>query len=387
MQRLTLPGIEHDSLSLRFRLQHVVIGAFRRLKPELVQLVHVNHWFGPRWLHFAGTDRRGRDLRARERLILPPFASGRILSERTYNSDGGELRRGRPRLTLHRPGVRELDQIADTGLYVWFSGDTLAQDRGALMVYEIRGAGQRGWYAEFRRQGGVWTISATVGISKDELEALEASHTGVLASLAYDPEADDSDRGSALLRRVEEAMDAGQHGLARVLVGRLRARRPRSRRALYIEIELLTGMRSFARADELLREMPVPNTPRERVRQCMLGRSLARCRGRLAAEEHWCREFLAAAPEGTVAWIFLGSCLARQGRLEEALAAHREATVRDGNPDEAWLNIGLILRGMARYEEAAQACREALALSPHYPAATRLLVDVEAALAALNELD
>lgn len=76
----------------------------------------------------------------------------------------------------------------------------------------------------------------------------------------------------------------------------------------------------------------------------------------------------------------LGACLAAHGKHEEALAIHRHATELEGDPDEAFLNVGLILRAQGKLGDAAEAFESALRLCPDYPAASKALEDVRAAL-------
>lgn len=88
-----------------------------------------------------------------------------------------------------------------------------------------------------------------------------------------------------------------------------------------------------------------------------------------------------AKPDDADAYIFLGSVLARDGKLLEAEAAHRSATqCDDGCIDEAYLNLGLILRARGRYAEARQFFERALELDPEYQAAQDGIDDIDNAL-------
>ncbi len=100
------------------------------------------------------------------------------------------------------------------------------------------------------------------------------------------------------------------------------------------------------------------------------------------SEEQWLRKIQSEDEAGPK--IFLGSCLARQGRLREALSVHRQATEfpldKANCPDEAWLNIGLILRSQEDFEGAKQAAKRGLDLSPNDLECRDLMDDVVSAM-------
>ena len=105
---------------------------------------------------------------------------------------------------------------------------------------------------------------------------------------------------------------------------------------------------------------------------------MAREAGDYGQAASWYRKAIAAAPDDAGGHIFLGAVLAKQGRLSQVEAAHREATrCTYGCVDEAFHNLGLVLRAQERFEEAAECFREAIQLDPDYRAARRALRDVE----------
>jgi tetratricopeptide (TPR) repeat protein len=111
-----------------------------------------------------------------------------------------------------------------------------------------------------------------------------------------------------------------------------------------------------------------------------LGRVYQR-RGDRAAAERFYRDAIAADPDDTHGYIYLGALMASGGRLDEAEATHRRATrCPRGSVDEAYLNLGHILRARARYEEAIACFREAVRLDPHYKLAKDAMKDCKQAL-------
>lgn len=105
------------------------------------------------------------------------------------------------------------------------------------------------------------------------------------------------------------------------------------------------------------------------------------------AEEYWCRQLDSSSE--TYPHIFLGSCLAQQGKLGEALEAHRKATefpYKEGElqPDEAWLNIALISRAKGDYQSALEAANTAMTFDPDCSEAQAVAADVSAAIELLQ---
>ena len=60
----------------------------------------------------------------------------------------------------------------------------------------------------------------------------------------------------------------------------------------------------------------------------------------------------------------LGTALAASGRLEEAVAALRQATDIQPLFAEAYLNLGVVLRRLGRFPESAEALDRAVTLRP-----------------------
>lgn len=88
-------------------------------------------------------------------------------------------------------------------------------------------------------------------------------------------------------------------------------------------------------------------------------------RGDLVAAADYYQAATRLAPDEADNFIFLGSVLARLGRLQDAEAAHRAATAcREGCIDEAYHNLGLVLRAQNRLADAQQCFEKALAIDP-----------------------
>ena len=101
-------------------------------------------------------------------------------------------------------------------------------------------------------------------------------------------------------------------------------------------------------------------------------------KGNYRRAETWFLKAISSCPSDAYCYIFLGALLAREGRLSEAEAMHRQATLCEhGCIDEAFLNLGLVLRAQERYSEALSCFQRALEIDPKYKDAKKELADVE----------
>ncbi len=386
---MTLVRLERqdEDLALVFRLQHVIAGAIRYVRPKHAHIVKIDGWFGARWRCFAGSA-NGRDLHPDDRLAIPPFAPNRVLSEATYRRQGHVLQQIKPRRLHDRP-IRPsrgmplyLDERTPSGIFVWYSGNTATQDRASLMVYEVeRDDEQRAWYAELQRREGTWTVSATVGTSVTEVGELETAYANALAPLVEHADDGARQRLRDLWQRALDAVMGPDVAQAMVLIDQYRSLKPGDRYIRLLHGRSLAGRRLFVAAEQELRAIEHQSSEAG-WRSVWLSEWAELCdkRGDLAAGEAAYRELANLRPGETSSWIRLGACLATQGKLEEAEAIHRHATLQSGDPDEGYLNLGYVLRAAGRLEEAVEAFESALKLCRDYPEASAALADVRAAL-------
>jgi tetratricopeptide (TPR) repeat protein len=75
--------------------------------------------------------------------------------------------------------------------------------------------------------------------------------------------------------------------------------------------------------------------------------------------------------------VFLGACLARQGKYSEAKQFHQQAIdLNTENPDEAYFNLGLIFRAEGNYQEALKSFERAIEHDPDYALAIEAKEDI-----------
>ena len=143
--------------------------------PADVFVVRINHWFDHKWFAFAGKLYGKLSFHKPQRLAIPPFIPGRVVSEEAFTLRVDRATYNKSvRQSLHRYQhsgenlSRSIGDVSNSAVFVWFSGDSAHTEHGSLMVYGVQGETQHGWYASFHR-GADWKLNKVRGLSRAEL--------------------------------------------------------------------------------------------------------------------------------------------------------------------------------------------------------------------------
>jgi hypothetical protein len=153
----------------------LVEGILAQFKPEELYLLQIDNWFDHKWLGFSGYgDAKspfpyifgGRfesvkvEVRS-DKLTMPPFNPNRIASQRCFVRSGTsymdtplspphKFSKGSSKLNLQR----RIENAFSSACLVWYSSNTITNDRASLMVYTVKGEKVASWYASFHRKDG-----------------------------------------------------------------------------------------------------------------------------------------------------------------------------------------------------------------------------------------
>jgi hypothetical protein len=166
----------------------ILSGCLKSLKPDDLYITHTDNWFGSKWLGFSGKkivkgpksgvpnykpflDHRVEVLSARR--TLPPFEPNRVLSQNYFrsHSTGKYIHRGTGKiLYFHQQSMsdnlkRFVDEISDSGIFFWYSGNSHKNKAGSLMlcfnVADAKGA----FYVSFEKQKD-WIVKTVKGTDR-----------------------------------------------------------------------------------------------------------------------------------------------------------------------------------------------------------------------------
>jgi hypothetical protein len=173
-------------------LNSLVRGVVSSYTPDELWIVQVDNWFDHKWLRFSGVGTvdfqfpafMNRDDSAlqeftQERVTFPPFAPSRVLAQYSYVRKGDHYSEA-PLTRLPHPSERRasetnlqrrVEDFSRSGAFVWYSSNTLANDRGSVMVYYVSEKRVECWFAAFNRHG-AWKLYSTKGASKEEVQGL-----------------------------------------------------------------------------------------------------------------------------------------------------------------------------------------------------------------------
>lgn len=152
-----------------------------------IYLIHIDNWFGERWLGFAGKFRGIAGIRQRRgklsvdrtpSLAIPPFRPSRVQAYAGFSvAEDGTISK-LSAYPLHREKNGGcIHTLFGDGLYAWYSGNTAHNTTGCLMVYELNSGGQDAWYLNFSTDAsGKWDVASCRNTQLAECRAISGQH-------------------------------------------------------------------------------------------------------------------------------------------------------------------------------------------------------------------
>jgi hypothetical protein len=200
-----------DSAEFIAKARAIAIGVAHDYAPARFYVIRINNWFGPKWMHFAGTTTVGKVgiFHAigigvhKTRLHVPPFVPSRVVEQRVFVGPDYEETVAAAPLHIEIPSKlalqRRIADIDKDAAFVWFSGESEAQKRGSVMVYLpvtfnstihrwkiLRSSGA--FYLGFLNNEESWEPSMLRGVSRGEVTHLEESGRDLAGDPGLDSE-------------------------------------------------------------------------------------------------------------------------------------------------------------------------------------------------------
>ena len=157
-----------------------------KLEIDEISIVKIKNWFDHKWLNYSGKglihfektlnpDRVALANFWKDKITVPPFNPNRVLTEQIFIRHKTGNKNFENILHLdQRSTENQNNRIAsksDNGLFIWFSSNTIANQQGGLMVYEVIEQNVNSWYASLENKSG-WTITKSKGINLNELKKI-----------------------------------------------------------------------------------------------------------------------------------------------------------------------------------------------------------------------
>ena len=174
------PGSDDDAHFIRL-IDELISGAVVVHQPTEVLVFKIDHWFGHKWLGFSGKV-VGAVGSWRKQLTIPPFVANRIVDQQRFVRNGAlwsyeisgqaaDVHYKGPSATNLRRTVKQV--VPDAALF-WYSGDTLATQRGSLMGYIPVEHDHWPWFLAFNRAAD-WRVARRKGIHEYEVRMFQKS--------------------------------------------------------------------------------------------------------------------------------------------------------------------------------------------------------------------
>jgi len=145
-------------------------------KFELSCVIKIDNWFDHKWLNFSGKVLGALGV-WKNQITIPPFNPNRVVEQRVYRvKEDKKLELiDAPLLHVRQSSGENLNKkmkyVVDTGLFVWWSGNTNVNRKGSFMLYLQTSQAQDTWYASFDLNK-YWKLYKTKGIPKDIVEGM-----------------------------------------------------------------------------------------------------------------------------------------------------------------------------------------------------------------------
>jgi hypothetical protein len=174
-------------------------GVLAQQAPDQIWIVHVNNWFDHKWLRFSGNGSEAswmfsgapgpvslgplatafdsvKSTFFKTKLTFPPFSPERVLGQWSFVKSGEDYMESPlpaiPHDTKKSRSNKDLNRrvqyFSQSAVFVWYSGGTLTNGRGSLMVYSVDGTSVDCWFASFHRDS-IWSLARTKGIGRDKV--------------------------------------------------------------------------------------------------------------------------------------------------------------------------------------------------------------------------
>jgi hypothetical protein len=131
-----------DSAVFIEKARTIAIGVAQEYETARLYVIRIDNWFGPKWIHFAGKFTAGKGAAIgvhKSPLHVPPFVPHRVVGERVFAGPDYEKTVAAAPLHIEIPSKlalqRRIEDIDKDAAFLWFSGESEAQKRGAVMVY------------------------------------------------------------------------------------------------------------------------------------------------------------------------------------------------------------------------------------------------------------
>jgi hypothetical protein len=173
-------------------VHNVMEGILFRSELQELYVIAIDNWFDQKWLGFSGIgsvvfefppfmnrcDAALEEFR-QDKITLPAFAPSRVILQNYFRRDGKSsayVKQTRHRALYEKRRQssaknlqRRIQAVSNAALFVWYSSNTIKNDRASMMVYVVKNDRVQTWFVGFRKDV-TWKLNLTKGISRELIE-------------------------------------------------------------------------------------------------------------------------------------------------------------------------------------------------------------------------
>jgi hypothetical protein len=165
-------------------VDRLIAGLAQRDRPEEIRTIVIDNWFDHKWLRYSGYGivalhgnpwmPVAKEEHRQDQLTFPPFPPNRVVAEyffaRGSNGEYDEqaavhLVHARHRQRSSRNIHRRVAAFCKSGLFVWYSSGSAANQKGSAMVYSVDKGVTAAWYAAWSVRSG-WQLDRVKGVDR-----------------------------------------------------------------------------------------------------------------------------------------------------------------------------------------------------------------------------
>ena len=168
---------DNDNPDFISNIEIIIRDKVSKWKPLDLYLTRIDNWFDDKWVKFSGTLMHELSIWQLQDITVPPFHPSRVDSCDYYRLDNGIYNKQTTDKTLHIIQAstdnfkRKIADFTDNGLFIWYSGNSKANNKGTLMGYLVRDNDCYTFYISLTGDK-KWNVNRTKGIPTKEVEEI-----------------------------------------------------------------------------------------------------------------------------------------------------------------------------------------------------------------------
>ncbi len=133
---------KNDDLEFTRIVSRILNNSIAVFDPDEIYVVQIDHRFDYKWLGFSHKTLGAVGSWRMPKLRIPPFTSEKVIEESFFQKVNGQLKQKEHKpLHIHQYSddnrFRLIEDLTESGLFIWYSGDTKLNSQASLMIYSI----------------------------------------------------------------------------------------------------------------------------------------------------------------------------------------------------------------------------------------------------------